>query len=75
MNCVVCGNTLLFDRVSFHCSCGAYVHSHCWEKHVLQAHQPPYDVGTVDLHGAFRKKEPVQEQGAPAQVALAEEQQ
>jgi hypothetical protein len=74
MNCVVCGNTLLFDRVSFRCSCGAYVHSYCWEKHVLQAHQPPYEVGTVNLHGEFRKEEPVHEEAAPAQVTSVQEQ-
>lgn len=74
MNCVVCGNTLLFDRVSFHCSCGAYVHSYCWEKHVVQAHQPPYDIGIVDLHGGFRKKEPVHAEVAQAEMASTEEQ-
>ena len=57
MNCSVCGNPLLFDRVVFHCSCGAFVHAYCWDKHVLQAHKPAFEIGTVDLNGEFRVKE------------------
>ena len=48
MNCTVCGNPLLFDRVVFHCSCGAFVHAYCWNEHVLQAHQPTFEVGAVE---------------------------
>ena len=64
MNCIVCGNPLLYDRVVFHCSCGAFVHAYCWDKHVLQAHQPPFETGTVNLDGEFiaresKVKEPV----------------
>jgi hypothetical protein len=54
MNCAVCGNPLLFDRVAFHCSCGAFVHSYCWDKHVLEAHRPVFEIGTMDLNGEFK---------------------
>ena len=57
MNCAVCGSPLLFDRVVFHCSCGVFVHAYCWDKHVLQAHRPAFEVGTVDLNGEFKAKE------------------
>ena len=57
MNCTVCGNPLLFDRVVFHCSCGAFVHAYCWDEHVLQAHQPSYEIGAVNLDGEFRARE------------------
>lgn len=56
MNCTVCGNSLLFDRVVFHCSCGAFVHAYCWDKHVLQAHKPAFEVGSIDLNGEFRPR-------------------
>ena len=56
MNCTVCGNPLLFDRVVFHCSCGAFVHAYCWNQHVLQAHKPGFEVGTVDLNDEFRPR-------------------
>ena len=41
-------------RAIFHCSCGVFVHAYCWEQHVLQAHQPPFETGIVDLNGQFR---------------------
>ena len=53
MDCAVCGNELLGDRAVFHCSCGVYLHAHCWNKHVLQAHQPEFDIGVIDLNGKF----------------------
>jgi predicted small metal-binding protein len=56
MNCTVCGNPLLFDRVVFHCSCGAFVHAYCWDKHVLQAHKPSFELGTIDPNGEFRPR-------------------
>lgn len=63
MNCSVCGSPLLFDRVVFHCSCGAFVHAYCWDKHVLQAHRPAFEVGTVELHGEFKVRgQPLQEE-------------
>lgn len=57
MNCTVCGNPLLFERVVFHCSCGAFVHAYCWDEHVLQAHQPVFEIGTVNLNEEFKVKE------------------
>ena len=70
MNCSVCGNPLLFDRVVFHCSCGAFVHAYCWDEHVLQAHQPSFEIGSVNLDGEFIPKEgKVEEQVSMAQVS------
>jgi len=70
MNCIVCGNPLLFDRVVFHCSCGAFVHAYCWDEHVLQAHQPPFEIGSVNLDGEFRARESeVEEQVSGAQAS------
>jgi hypothetical protein len=57
MNCTVCGNPLLFDRVAFRCSCGAFVHAYCWDEHVLQAHKPAFEIGTVNLDGEFIARE------------------
>jgi len=69
MNCTVCGNPLIFDRVVFHCSCGAFVHAYCWDEHVLQAHQPPFEIGSVNLDGEFIARESkVEEQVPTAQV-------
>ena len=53
MNCRVCGNPLFAGRATFRCSCGAITHGYCWEKHVLQTHEPSFEVGTVDLDGSF----------------------
>jgi hypothetical protein len=70
MNCIVCGNPLLFDRVVFHCSCGAFVHAYCWDEHVLQAHQPSFETGCVNLDGEFIPRESkVEEQVSMAQVS------
>ena len=69
MNCSVCGNPLSFDRVVFHCSCGAFVHAYCWDKHVLQAHQPAFEIGTVDLNGEFKVREqPLHEENSGEQA-------
>ncbi len=68
MNCTVCGNPLLFDRVAFHCSCGAFVHSYCWDEHVLQAHRPPFETGGVNLDGEFVPRE------SKVEAAVADEQ-
>ena len=57
MNCTVCGNPLLFDRAVFHCSCGVFVHAYCWDEHVLQAHQPHFEIGSVNLDGEFKARE------------------
>ena len=53
MNCTVCGNPLIYDRAVFHCSCGVFVHSYCWDQHVLQAHRPSFEIGSVNLDGEF----------------------
>ena len=69
MNCTVCGNPLLFDRVVFHCSCGVFTHAYCWNEHVLQAHKPPFDIGSVDLDGEFKVRENIEtEQSSTVQV-------
>ena len=76
MNCVVCGSPLLFDRVVFRCSCGAFVHSHCWDKHVLQTHKPTFEIGNIDLNSEFKPIESeVAEETQDEQVAtvVAEE--
>lgn len=70
MNCPVCGNPLIFDRVVFHCSCGAFVHAYCWDEHVLHAHRPPFEIGRVTLNGEFIARESTpQEQVSVAQVS------
>jgi len=69
MNCTVCGNPLIFDRVVFHCSCDAFVHAYCWDEHVLKAHRPPFEIGSVTLDNEFIPREsPAEEQVAVAQV-------
>jgi hypothetical protein len=72
MNCRVCGNPLFAGRATFRCSCGAITHGYCWEKHVLESHEPPFVVGTVDLDGQFMVEEPEAEEPEP-QEAEAEE--
>ena len=70
MNCTVCGNPLLFDRVVFHCSCGAFVHAYCWDEHVLKAHQPSFEIGNVNLDGEFKASESkIEEQVSEEQVS------
>lgn len=74
MNCAVCGNPLLLDRVAFHCACGVFVHAHCWDKHVLQAHQPTFEMGAIDLDGNFIANEKEKEiDEAPVEQAAASE--
>jgi hypothetical protein len=70
MSCTVCGNPLIYDRVVFHCSCGAFTHSYCWDEHVLQAHRPSFEIGSVNLDGEFKPRESkIEEQVAKAQVS------
>jgi len=73
MNCTVCGNPLLFDRVVFHCSCGAFVHAYCWAEHVLKAHQPSFEIGTVNLDGEFKASESKIEEQVPEEQAPGEQ--
>ena len=69
-DCTVCGNPLLFDRVVFHCSCGVFIHAYCWDAHVLQAHRPPFEIGSVNLDGEFRARESkIEEQVSRVQVS------
>ena len=68
MNCTVCGNPLLFDRVALNCSCGAFVHAYCWDEHVLEAHRPPFEIGAVNLDGEFVPRE------SKVEVAVSDEQ-
>jgi len=62
MNCIVCGNPLIYDRAVFHCSCGAFVHAYCWDEHVLQAHRPSFEIGSVNLDGEFEVRESREEE-------------
>jgi hypothetical protein len=62
MNCIVCGNPLIYDRAVFHCSCGAFVHAYCWDEHVLQAHRPSFEIGSVNLDGEFAARESREEE-------------
>ena len=62
MNCTVCGKPLLFDRVVFQCSCGVFIHAYCWDEHVLQAHKPSFEMGTVNLDGEFKVRENKEEE-------------
>ena len=73
MNCTVCGNPLLFDRVVFHCSCDAFVHAYCWDEHVLQAHQPRFEIGSVNLDGEFTARKSTLEEQAPEEQASEEQ--
>jgi len=73
MNCTVCGNPLLYDRVVFHCSCGVYTHSYCYNQHVLDAHRPAYEIGSVNLDGEFKPIESRAEEQAPMVQAAAEQ--
>ena len=57
MNCRVCGNPLYPGRVILRCSCGALCHSYCWEKHLLQSHEPAHKLGTLTLDGEFRPQQ------------------
>ena len=73
MNCTVCGNPLIYDRAVFHCSCGVFVHSYCWDQHVLQAHRPSFEIGSVNLDGEFIVRESrKQEQVSIAQATTEE---
>jgi hypothetical protein len=72
MNCAVCGNPLIFDRVVFHCSCDAFVHAYCWDEHVLQAHQPSFEIGSVNLDEEFIARESKIEEGVSGVQASEE---
>lgn len=70
MNCSVCGSPLLFDRVVFRCSCGAYVHAYCVDKHIVDSHRPDLEEGYADLNGEFHPKvQPVAVSALTAEAA------
>ena len=66
MNCSACGSPLQFDRVVFRCSCGAYVHAYCVDKHTVDSHKPEMEEGYSDLNGDFHPKH---KPAPPPQVA------
>jgi len=71
MNCRVCGTSLFPTRAVFRCSCGAYTHAHCWEKHVLESHRPPFVVGTITMNGEFKARVPeTKESSRPSEGEL-----
>jgi hypothetical protein len=46
------------------------VHAYCWDEHVLQAHQPSFEIGSVNLDDEFTPRESeVEEQVAMAQAS------
>lgn len=63
MNCSVCGNLLSAKRAVFRCNCGCLTHSQCWEKHIVESHEPSFTVGTVTMDDEFKPKESVEEEG------------
>ena len=73
MNCTVCGNPLIYDRAVFHCSCGVFVHSYCWDQHVLQAHRPSFEIGSVNLDGEFMVTESRKQEQISLMQATAEQ--
>lgn len=73
MNCTVCGNPLIYDRAVFHCSCGVFVHSYCWDQHVLQAHRPSFEIGSVNLDGEFMVRESRKQEQVSIPQATTEE--
>jgi hypothetical protein len=56
MNCRVCTKPLFPQRAVFLCSCGAYTHGYCWEKHVVDSHRPSFTVGTITVNDQFVPK-------------------
>jgi len=46
------------------------VHAYCWDGHVLQAHQPSFEIGSVNLDDEFIPRESkVEEQVTMAQAS------
>ena len=73
MNCTICGNPLIYDRSVFHCACGVFIHAYCWDEHVLQAHRPAYEIGSVNLDGEFKARESRQEEPVSRAQASTEQ--
>ena len=72
MNCSVCGKPLLFNRIAFKCSCGAYVHAYCLDQHILDSHRPEVEEGYVDLNSDFHPIKPAEPE-AVEEAELPEE--
>jgi len=72
MNCSVCGKPLLFTRVAFKCSCGAYVHAYCLDQHILEAHRPEVEEGYVDLNSDFHPVKVAEPEPEIEEAALTE---
>ena len=72
MNCSVCGKPLLFTRVAFKCSCGAYVHAYCLDQHILEAHRPEVEEGYVDLNSDFHPVKVAEPEPEVEEAALTE---
>jgi hypothetical protein len=64
VNCRVCGNPLGTSRIVFSCSCGAMTHSECWEKHIVESHEPAYTTGAFTIRGEFVPRSAETEQGS-----------
>ncbi len=72
MNCRVCGTSLFPGRAVFNCSCGAFIHAYCWEKHVLEAHEPPFAVGTISMDDEFSPNKTEAEEAGELAEAVSE---
>jgi hypothetical protein len=73
MNCSVCGNPLHGGRTVFRCECGVLTHAQCWNKHIIESHEPPFTLGTITRDDVFMPNEPVQEEGEDLFVAVTDE--
>ena len=72
MNCRVCGSSLFPGRAVFNCSCGAFTHAYCWEKHVLESHEPPFAVGTISMDDEFSPNKTEAEEAGELAEAISE---
>ena len=46
------------------------MHAYCWDEHVLQAHRPSFEIGSVNLDSEFKARESsVEEKASKAQVS------
>jgi hypothetical protein len=66
VNCSVCGKPFFTSRTVFSCSCGSITHAECWEKHIVESHQPAYTTGTITMQGGFVPRSAETEQGSHA---------
>jgi hypothetical protein len=48
-----------------------FIHAYCWDGHVLQAHRPAFEIGSVNLDGEFKARESRKEElGSMVQVTV-----